>query len=74
MTSDIPMRRVVAVRCYPAGDRDDPDQRVANVLECGHVVSFGGAMAVAAYPAKRQLCPKCAEARNAQPDGPRPAG
>jgi hypothetical protein len=61
MQAEIPMRRVTAIRCYPSGERDDPDQRVLNVLECGHVVSFEGANAVAALLAKRQLCLKCAE-------------
>ena len=53
MQAEIPMRRVTAIRCYPSGERDDPDQRVLNVLECGHVVSFEGANAVAALLAKR---------------------
>jgi hypothetical protein len=33
MQAEIPMRRVTAIRCYPSGERDDPDQRVLNVLE-----------------------------------------
>ncbi|TGD96887.1 hypothetical protein [Methylobacterium nonmethylotrophicum] len=68
MQAEIPMRRVTAIRCYPSGERDHPDQRVLNVLECGHVVSFEGMYAVAALLAKRQLCLKCAEeAKAAEP-------
>jgi hypothetical protein len=70
MQAEIPMRRVTAIRCYPSGERDDPDQRVLNVLECGHVVSFEGANAVAALLAKRQLCLKCAEEAKAEASPP----
>lgn len=70
MQAEIPMRRVTAIRCYPSGERDDPDQRVLNVLECGHVVSFEGANAVAALLAKRQLCLKCAEEAKAEASSP----
>ncbi len=43
-----------------------------NVLECGHVVSFEGANAVAALLAKRQLCLKCAEEAKAEASSSEP--
>ncbi len=70
MQAEIPMRRVTAIRCYPSGERDDPDQRVLNVLECGHVVSFEGANAGFGPPRQAPTLPQMRGGGKAEESSP----
>jgi hypothetical protein len=63
MQAEIPMRRVTAIRCYPSGERDDPDQRPASSLHSTEPASPAGRACIASCRRARPTGTDAAETR-----------